>query len=372
MEILETLLEHGANPNLITVDQRGPLLKPPIGEYLNNMKQLQLLVIRALLKYNARVIVTAQVQHPLGILKAINKLRLPEPNHQATIERPLDEADSIDSRSTTATDQQILDLLLQATERFNIQAIRRCSLLNETQRRYLLKHATRPRSLIHLTRLALRRYVFAVAELSFNYDSQRHTVDANCLSDLAGVRFLSQSRGGQADANWNGESDENEDSYVLNRHAYKRYVGNRFQNYEKLHHQSLVCEHEQCDPDTCDQLRFARSCGLTSEEMDILRCLRTRSKQVAQNEQDEVYALPIGYRIPPGSDWPLRLIQINSNYHDYHVKYAAYQSGWCGSLCETFQKFNPHRFKSAASFALFLLQQLPLPASLKEFLLYQD
>lgn len=363
MEIMRLLLEHGANPNLITVDQRGPLLKPPIGEYLNNVKQLQPAVVRTLLKYNARVICTAQVQHPLGILKCLNRLHV---------------AQSPDAEP--AGDREILDSLLEATERYNVQAISRCSLLNDAQRRYLLAKAGQPRSLKHMARVSMRRYAFALAEQVF-------TGGVGGEAGLASGGISRSNSGDQEPAG--APSDEQEDSYVLNRNAYKRYVGDRYQNYGQRSNRTLVCQHAQCEPDGCERLRFARACGLTTEEMQLLRernhgaeptaAADAAAEQTPSDSSSETLALPVGYRIPPGSDWPMRLIQMNTSYHDYHLKY----SGSGGDLVDGPQRLagflrrlhlreSADRFKSAPALAVYLLGQLPLPVSLNRYLLYEE
>lgn len=56
-ELVDLLLSAGADPNAITMDSRGPLLKPPIGEYFNATERPQVEIIRKLLKYGARIIV---------------------------------------------------------------------------------------------------------------------------------------------------------------------------------------------------------------------------------------------------------------------------------------------------------------------------
>ena len=56
MEIAQLLLDRGADPNGITFDERGPLLKPPLGEYFNANDDPDPAIVRLLLKYGARVI----------------------------------------------------------------------------------------------------------------------------------------------------------------------------------------------------------------------------------------------------------------------------------------------------------------------------
>lgn len=56
MEIATLLLDRGANPNGITFDERGPLLKPPLGEYFNANDDPDPALVKLLLKYGARVV----------------------------------------------------------------------------------------------------------------------------------------------------------------------------------------------------------------------------------------------------------------------------------------------------------------------------
>ena len=54
--ITSLLLDRGADPNAITTDERGPLLKPPLGEFLNSVDDPEPEIIELLLRYGARVI----------------------------------------------------------------------------------------------------------------------------------------------------------------------------------------------------------------------------------------------------------------------------------------------------------------------------
>ena len=58
------LLDRGADPNAITMDERGPLLKPPLGEYINAVDDPHLDVILLLLRYGARVVLKVCRQTP--------------------------------------------------------------------------------------------------------------------------------------------------------------------------------------------------------------------------------------------------------------------------------------------------------------------
>jgi len=61
-EIVKILLDADADPNAITVDERGPLLKPPLGEYFNSSEAPNCEIIRLLLKYGARIIIKVGLQ----------------------------------------------------------------------------------------------------------------------------------------------------------------------------------------------------------------------------------------------------------------------------------------------------------------------
>ena len=71
-EIVQLLLENGADPNFITYTEEGkPFLKPPIGEYFLSTDEFRGHrpredIIRLLLKYGAKVVMTLQVNCKLN------------------------------------------------------------------------------------------------------------------------------------------------------------------------------------------------------------------------------------------------------------------------------------------------------------------
>lgn len=337
-----------------------------------------------LLRYNARVICTAQVQHPLGILKCLNKLRLPldmsdrDSPQLEQMERQPDE-----TNREVSSDCEILNILLDAAERFSIQAIRRCSLLNATQKAYILSIAQQPRSLKQTARLALRRHVFDVADHVFEYVHRSTMDEIDCNSNfisndsIGGGRCISRASSSD-DSSGMPELEDADDSYVVNRNAYKRYVGDRYSrmtNHQML--RDLLCPHSPVEGEQhdCEQTMLARACGLTTDEMQALRARHDSALDPKMLETlDDVYALPVGYRIPPGSDWPIKLIQINQNYHEYSMRWS---SPWilnCNSGYVQMFKDNDsnEQFKSSAMFALFILRQLPLPHTLTQYVLFEN
>lgn len=67
-------MDADADPNAITVDDRGPLLKPPIGEYFNSADPPCCDVVRLLLRYGARIVIKVKniVQKKL-LVKIVEK-----------------------------------------------------------------------------------------------------------------------------------------------------------------------------------------------------------------------------------------------------------------------------------------------------------
>lgn len=132
LEVVKFLLENGANPNAILESDRGPILKPPLGEYLISISHPNIQIVRLLLKYGARVILLGQRQHPLGIFQALHH---------------------IDSRDSA----DILELITSAAETFCIRLIERSVLLSNRHKIILLQKALTPVSLKHAARIQIRK-----------------------------------------------------------------------------------------------------------------------------------------------------------------------------------------------------------------------
>ncbi|KAH9402955.1 hypothetical protein TYRP_015719, partial [Tyrophagus putrescentiae] len=154
-ELVDLLLDAGADPNAITTDNRGPLLKPPIGEYFNATEQPRADIVRKLLKYGAQIVIKAQVHNQIGILKVLNRLEVEK-------------------------DAEVIDLVLEATESFNIAGIKRCTLLSEALRERILAIATKPQPLFHQCRLLVRKVLTELALKSQAKMVQKAVRQINC------------------------------------------------------------------------------------------------------------------------------------------------------------------------------------------------
>lgn len=55
MEVLQLLLERGADPNIVVRNEAGRPLKPPLGEYLANAQEHEVDVVKIMLRYGAQV-----------------------------------------------------------------------------------------------------------------------------------------------------------------------------------------------------------------------------------------------------------------------------------------------------------------------------
>ena len=129
MQIAQLLLDRGADPNGITLDERGPLLKPPLGEYFNANDDPDPACVKLLLKYGARIILKPQSQDPLGILKCIHRINV---------------------------DSEVFHLIAANFECINVTLVSKCPLLNTAQSSLLIKESSHPRPLKHLVRRTIR------------------------------------------------------------------------------------------------------------------------------------------------------------------------------------------------------------------------
>ncbi|XP_022644387.1 tankyrase-1-like isoform X2 [Varroa jacobsoni] len=135
-EIVQLLLDHGADPNFITyTDDDKPFLKPPIGEYFLSTDSFRGHVprediIRILLKYGAKIVMTLQTQDNLGILKTIQNVQ----------EYP-----------------EIIDLVLECCDHnWSPNVVRRSAVLTPNVRDALLEKATTPQTLKQQCRVRVR------------------------------------------------------------------------------------------------------------------------------------------------------------------------------------------------------------------------
>ncbi|GFR25873.1 uncharacterized protein TNCT_13161 [Trichonephila clavata] len=132
LEIVHTLLRRGANPNAITLDDNKPVLKPPIGEYLQSCEHPRLDIVKLLLRYGARIVLEIQKNHNYGILKVIHRIHL-------------------------GLNPEVMSLLIEASEAFNVSFIEQSKQLSDDHKDLLFKKALEPFSLRHIARLQYRR-----------------------------------------------------------------------------------------------------------------------------------------------------------------------------------------------------------------------
>ncbi|KAG8181421.1 hypothetical protein JTE90_018888 [Oedothorax gibbosus] len=132
LEIVAKLLKRGANPNAITVMDDRPVLKPPIGEYLQSCEHPRLDVIRLMLRYGARIVLQCQKDHHLGILKVIHRIHL-------------------------GMEPETFFLLLDASEKFDVSFVEQSRQMSDDQKSLLLERAFQPFSLQHAARIQLRK-----------------------------------------------------------------------------------------------------------------------------------------------------------------------------------------------------------------------
>uniref|UniRef100_A0ABD2XLS9 SOCS box domain-containing protein n=1 Tax=Trichogramma kaykai TaxID=54128 RepID=A0ABD2XLS9_9HYME len=132
-EVLELLLERGADPNRVVASEAGgTLLRPALAEYVGANAQPDLRVIGLLLRHGARVLIKSHFREPLGMLQ-----------HMQGLERA----------------PRVLAALLDAAESVDLAAVARTQCLTELQKRACrdAAGAGRPLSLVKQARLALRR-----------------------------------------------------------------------------------------------------------------------------------------------------------------------------------------------------------------------
>lgn len=356
------------------------------------------------------------MQHPLGILKSLNKLKL---NSLDETDKRLEQLDQVELNETLALEgdkrAQLFNLLINACELFNFNSIKRCTLLNPNQKRVLLHYAKNPLKLKHISRLSVRRYVFKFATIFFNDDEnassssafsalenrfqQQHSFDYRSKSfDCSSTDFSVD--------NWPNH-DLMQDSYLYNKQAYKKYVGNRYQKCinrveEKLFHKP---DTKQYNLYTADKLNddsdklvfnqeFAIKFGLTTEEMEIVKARKRHqlngqaiNRLNLKNKGDEksminskkdlcnVAQLPIDFRVSPSIEWPVNLIELDSKFNDYnHKYYSSLKDSASTSIDQLREYFNfdSDRFKCSASYAIHILDNLPVPVYLRKYLLYEE
>lgn len=134
-EILQMLLEKGADPNLKVYNDendRTSQLRPVLVEYIASNENPSLAVVNLLIKYGARVVMKTQFRDPDGILNSLHHV--------------------VENGA-----KGIFFLLLEACESFDICMIRRNNVVTAEQKTLLLKLAGCPLTLRRQIRLFMRK-----------------------------------------------------------------------------------------------------------------------------------------------------------------------------------------------------------------------
>lgn len=132
MELLQLLLAHGADPNVVIDSDEGTPLRPVLAEYIASNEKPCPAILNMLLRYGAKVVMKTQFRDPHGILNSLHNL----------------------SRSPS-----VFVNLVRAAESFDLCMIRRSSTLTQEQKNVLMEYSRQPLSLRHQARLFIRRFL---------------------------------------------------------------------------------------------------------------------------------------------------------------------------------------------------------------------
>lgn len=131
LELLQQVLQAGADPNVLVESDEGPPLRPVLAEYLaSNEAQPCAVVVGLLLRYGAKVVMKTQFRDPHGLLNSLQSV---------------------------AQHDGVFSMLLEAAESFDTCMIRRSQFLTDEQRAVLMRLSTSPLPLRQQIRLYLRR-----------------------------------------------------------------------------------------------------------------------------------------------------------------------------------------------------------------------
>lgn len=136
-EILQMLLEEGADPNLKVYNDendRTSQLRPVLVEYIASNENPSLAVVNLLLRYGARVVMKTQFRDPDGMLNSLHHV-------------------------VDADCRRIFFLLLEACESFDPCMIRRNNVVTAEQKALILELASCPLTLRRQVRLFLRKRI---------------------------------------------------------------------------------------------------------------------------------------------------------------------------------------------------------------------
>ncbi|PAV71488.1 hypothetical protein WR25_12227 [Diploscapter pachys] len=142
-EIVELLLERGADVNLQHKWPTGAVLKSPFVEYFKSRDSYDLNIVKLMLSHGGRVIMKSPLNDSRGQLRNVMRL------------------------AVTMTSPQILDLMLSVAEQFDASAISRMP-LPENIKEIILARAKSPDSLLNLCRMRIRHSVEQLSPKTVN------------------------------------------------------------------------------------------------------------------------------------------------------------------------------------------------------------
>lgn len=125
--IIELLLKNGADCNITPKFDEG-YLKSPLVEYFRSRNEFDIEILKLFLVHGARIVMQSPLNHPNGILRSLVKI------HE---------------------NDAIFDLLLEAGQDYNLQSVERVA-IPIRRRMQILEVASQPSSLQHLCRLSIR------------------------------------------------------------------------------------------------------------------------------------------------------------------------------------------------------------------------
>lgn len=144
LDILQQLLEAGADPNVLVESDEGPPLRPVLAEYLaSNEGQPCAVVVGMLLRYGAKVGATLRDTDSAPCERHSDSK--PYPRLQVVMKTQFrDPHGLLNSLQSLGQHEDVFCTLLEAAESFDTCMIRRSQFLTDEQRAVLMQLATSP------------------------------------------------------------------------------------------------------------------------------------------------------------------------------------------------------------------------------------